>query len=197
MRLYYFVLITSFISGIYGFSFTSLGIKTRFNNIPFNYGLRHIHYPEHISDTHKLGAPLFRIDKVSPPTYYNGIPRINFNCSLMSFINMEVDMISRYRNRCEMIFSKNKNELFGLKITILPDLDDKDSHYLYIQAYFPETYLSELLMPFIGIFFQFSLIISKYEDIFLLYKNKNKNKIIHNENFNKYRKLIFTNKNLN
>ena len=54
---------------------------------------------------------------------------------------MKVDMISRYRNRCEMIFSKNKKELFGLKITILPDLDDKDSHYLYIQAY-----LSELLI---------------------------------------------------
>lgn len=192
MRLYYFVLITSFISGIYGFSFTSLGIKNKYNNIPFNYGLRHIHYPEHISDTHKLGAPLFRIDEVGPPIYYNNnIPRINFNCSLMSVVKMEVAMISRYRNRCEMIFSKDKNELFGLKITILPDLDDRNSHYLYIDAYFPETYLSELMMPFISIFFQFSFLISKYEDIFLLYKNKNKNKIIHNENFNKYRKLIF------
>jgi len=179
---------------INGFSFSSVGIKSKFNNIPFNYGLRHIHYPEHITDTHKLGAPLFRIIEVNEPTNYNNIPRITFNCSILHLINMEVDMISRYKNRCEMIFTKNEMAIFGLKITILPDLYDMKSHYLFIDAYFPKNHLLDLLMPFIGIFFKISLIINKYEDIFLLYKHRNicSN---YNENFNKYRKLVFTNRN--
>jgi hypothetical protein len=175
---------------INGFAFDSINIKTQFNNIPFNHGLRHLHMPEHISETHKLSVPLFAIKDVYKATYYNNIPTIEFKTLLLNSINFDVKMICKYTNRCEIIFYKSHITLFALQFTIIPNLYDKNSHFLYIKAYFPYFYLSILFKPLIYIAFYFILIISKYEDIFFLYLNKKSN-IIYNKNFNEYRKLIF------
>ena len=169
-------------------NFNSIELKTKFNDVSFRHGLKHIHTPEHVKYTPYIGAPLFNIHSVEKPTNYKNITRVNFTCSVMNMNKMTVIMHSEYSNRCEMNFFINNNyEFLTLHITILPDIDNKNNHYFILKVYL-NNFLS-LFYPIIKIFFQLSMFISTKEDLIFFF-NKNR-KIIYNNNLNEYRKLIF------
>ena len=174
------------------FTFNNLNsfqLKTKFTDVSFRQGLKHIHTPEHVKYTHYIGAPLFNIHTAQKPINYNNITSISFSCSVMNLNHMTVMMHSEYTNRCEMNFLIKNKEFITLQITILPDFENKNNHY-FILKIFLNDFLS-LFLPIIKIFFQLSMFISTNEDL-IFYFNK-KNKIIYNKNLNEYRKLILKN----
>jgi hypothetical protein len=95
-------------------------------------------------------------------------------------------MMSRYTNRCEIVFSIFNKNLLTLQITILPDLKDDKSHY-FIMKVLPLFNIG-FLRPLMLIFFQISMFISTKEDINRFF---NKNNVIPIKQFNDYRKLIY------
>ena len=190
----FFFFILSLINLNFSSSFTfnnlnSFELKTKFNDVSFRQGLKHIHTPEHVKYTHYIGAPLFNIHSVKKPMNYNNITSVSFNCSVMNLNKMTVMMHSKYINRCEMNFIINNDEFITLLITILPDFENENNHYFILKV-FVNDFLS-LFLPIVKIFFQLSMFISTNEDL-IFYFNK-KNKIIYNQNLNEYRKLIFLN----
>lgn len=190
MKLFLFLL---FLNHSYSFIINSnnyIELKTKFNGISFNKGVRHIHMPEHVKYTHLIGAPLFDIHSVSQPIHLNNITNIYFTCSVMNFNKMLVKMHTKYTNRCEINFYINNKEFITLLITIIPDLEDKNSHFFNLRIIPNEKLLS--FLSIIKVFFQISMFISTNEDKFLFFNNKNKIKYI--PNFNKYRKLVFSRK---
>jgi hypothetical protein len=189
-------------SFIYNYNQPSIQLRTKFNDISFRHGLKHIHTPEHVKYTHYFGAPFFNIHSVGKPTNLNNITSVKFKCSVMNLNKMTVIMHSQYTNRCEMNFyidndndndndnDRNQKEFITLQITILPDLNNKNNHYFFLRV-FLNDFLS-FFIPFVKIFFQLSMFISTKEDIIFFF-NKNRNsKIIYNEQLNEYRKLIYS-----
>lgn len=164
-------------------------LKTKFNDISFRQGLKHIHTPEHVKYTHYLGAPLFNIHSVQKPIKENNITSVIFTCSVMNLNHMTVFMHSRYTNRCEMNFFINNEEFITLQMTILPDFENKKNHYFILKVCTNDFLL--LFIPFLKIFFQLSMFVSTNEDL-IFYFNKN-NRIIYDKNLNEYRKLIYSN----
>ena len=85
------------------FTFNNLNsfeLKTKFNDVSFRQGLKHIHTPELVKYTHYIGAPLFNIHSVKKPMNYNNITSVSFNCSVMNLNKMTVMMHSKYINKC-------------------------------------------------------------------------------------------------
>ena len=168
----------------YGFSYGYIQLKTKFHNIPINQGIRHIHSIEHIGTTHLLGAPNFKIHSIQEPI--PNIPSINFTCSIMNLFHLDVMMMSRYTNRCELVFHLFNKDLLTLQITVLPDLRDDKSHY-FIMNVLPLINIG-FFRPLLLIFFQISMFISAKEDMNRFF---NKNNVIPIKQFNDYRKLIY------
>jgi hypothetical protein len=182
--MYFFIFLLMFLTNSYGFSYQHFQLKTRFPNIPINHGIRHIHSIEHIATTHLLGAPQFKIISIQEPN--PTIPSINFTCSIINLFHLDVMMMSRYTNRCEMVFTIFNKNLLTLQITVLPDLRDDKSHY-FIMNVLPLInigFFKSLLL----IFFQISMFISAKEDMIRFF---NKNNVIPIKQFNDYRKLIY------
>jgi len=51
----------------------------RYAGVPYDLGLRHIHSPEHVQSTHRLGVPLFKIHSASTPLQLtNGTAFVRF-----------------------------------------------------------------------------------------------------------------------
>lgn len=184
-----FILINSLIVITNAFNPPYIQLKSKINDMSLRHGLAHIHTPEHIKDTHIIGAPLFKIHNVYNPIYYNNVSSIYFTCSVINFEKMFVKMHSKYTNRCEMNFFIKNKEFITLQITVLPDLANSNNHYFILKGFINETLLP--LLPIIKIFFQISMFISVTED--KLFFN-NKNKISYNTKFNKYRRLVFSKK---
>jgi len=183
MTLIRYLFLLSVINNSYGFSYGYIQLKTKFNNIPINDGIRHIHSLEHISDTHKLGTPFFKIISVKEPN--PTIPSINFTCSIMNLYKIDVMTISKYTNRCEMTFYLLQKEFLTLQMTVIPDLQDDKSHYFFMK--FLPSFDMTFIKPILEIFLHISMFISKREDINYFF---HKNKINHLPKFNKYRKFI-------
>lgn len=185
MNLFRIVFFISCIFNCYGFQ-----IKTKINGVSFREGLRHIHTPEHISSTHFLTVPQFKIKKVSKPIYNNKIANIFFSCSTMNLYTITARMRSRYINRTDLRFYLNNNsdELITLILTILPDFNDKQSHYLILEVILCSDFF--VLEPLIKLIMEIMMIITIMEDKYLFIKNKD-NRLNYNENLNKYRKMVF------
>jgi len=185
MNLFRIIFFISFI-----FNCCCFQIKTRIDGVSFREGLRHIHTPEHISSTHYLTVPQFKINKVSKPIYNNKIANIFFSCSTMNLYTITARMRSRYINRTDLRFYLNNNseELITLILTILPDFNDKKSHYLILEVILNDDLI--ILEPLIKLMMEIIMIITIMEDKYLFIKNKN-NRLNYNENFNNYRKMVF------
>lgn len=183
----------SFINSSSSFTFNNMNsfvLKTKFDDVSFRHGLKHIHTPEHVKYTHYFGAPLFNIHTVDNPINYRNITCIHFKCSVMNLNKMNVIMHSEYTNRCEMNFCINNYEFVTLQITILPDFENKNSHYFILKV-FLNNYLT-FFNSIIKIFFQLSMFISTKEDLIFYFNNNMNNRIVYNKNLNKYRKLVFS-----
>jgi hypothetical protein len=89
----------------YSFSF-----RFKYPNVSPKVGCYHIHAPEHIATTHRLGAPKFTIDRVRPPliSATSGRRSIEFDCQTMN-VPMHVFMHRRSAYESELTFTRALN----------------------------------------------------------------------------------------
>ena len=92
-----------------------------FEHIPYAAGIQHIHSPEHMSATHRLGAQLFQIDRVDRPDLSQADrTSIAFVCSTPFIRGMRVRMFARQPNESNLLFFKDGRALYGVKLTVTP-----------------------------------------------------------------------------
>lgn len=91
-----------------------------FPSIPYTMAIRHIHSPEHISETHRLGAPFFSLDSVEAPEASGGRSSVRFNCSTLVTKNMRVRMFSSRPSESNLLFFRQGVALYGVKFTVVP-----------------------------------------------------------------------------
>ena len=102
-------------------SLSKLSLHFDFNRIPYAAGIQHIHSPEHISETHSLGAPFFKIESVDKPNLTSETKAsISFVCSTIFTKHMVVRMFSNQPNESNMLFFKDGRALYNVKFTITP-----------------------------------------------------------------------------
>ena len=102
-------------------SLSKVSFSFDFHRIPYAAGIQHIHSPEHIAETHRFGAPFFRIDSVSKPDLRSTEHvSITFTCSTLFIQAMRVRMFSRQPNESNLLFFKDGRALYGVKFTVIP-----------------------------------------------------------------------------
>ena len=107
---------------------TTFSLNFDFHRVPFAVGIRHIHSPEHVSETHRLGAPFFTIDSVDEPKNSS----ISFVCSTLITKCMRIRMFSRRPDESHLLFFKDGRALYGVKFTVVPI--DEVSHHLRLDV---------------------------------------------------------------
>jgi len=100
---------------------SKVSLSFDFNHIPYAAGIQHIHSPEHVSETHRLGAPFFKIESVDKPNL-NATDRtsIMFVCSTLFVKDMHVRMFSHQPNESNLLFFKDGRAVYGVKFTVIP-----------------------------------------------------------------------------
>ena len=102
-------------------SLSKVSLHFDFDRIPYAAGIQHIHSPEHISETHRLGAPFFKVESVDAPRLgSNKQASVSFVCSTLFIKNMQVRMFSNQPNESNMLFFKDRRALYGVKFTVIP-----------------------------------------------------------------------------
>jgi hypothetical protein len=102
-------------------SLSRISLSFDFDRIPYAAGIQHIHSPEHISGTHHLGAPFFKLDSVERPNL-NSTDRtsIRFVCSTLFIKDMHVRMFSHQPNESNLLFFKEGRAVYGVKFVVIP-----------------------------------------------------------------------------
>ena len=95
---------------------TTFSLSFDFHRVPYATGIRHIHSPEHVSETHRLGAPFFNIDSVDEPKNRS----ISFVCSTLVTKHMRIRMFSRRPDESHLLFFKDGRALYGVKLSVAP-----------------------------------------------------------------------------
>ena len=95
---------------------TTFSLSFDFHRVPYSAGIRHIHSPEHVSETHRLGAPFFTIDSVDEPKNRS----ISFVCSTLVTKHMRIRMFSRRPDESHLLFFKDGRALYGVRFTVAP-----------------------------------------------------------------------------
>jgi hypothetical protein len=92
-----------------------------FPRVPFEMGIHHIHSPEHISETHKLGAPFFKLMKVLPPKLGESKASITYFCSTLLLKNMFIRMYTNRPDQSNLLFFNSQGKaLYQVCLTVLP-----------------------------------------------------------------------------
>jgi hypothetical protein len=91
-----------------------------FANIPYAAGVHHIHSPEQIAETHRLGTPLFRIDSVEPPRIAADRSSISFVCSTVFARNVRVRMFTTQPSVSNLVFFKDNRALYSVRLSVVP-----------------------------------------------------------------------------
>lgn len=99
---------------------TKTSLYFDFDNIPYAAGIQHIHSPEHISETHRLGAPFFKLEEVRAPEFSDTRTSILFTCSTIFIKDMRVRMFARNPNESNLLFFKDGRALYGVKFHVMP-----------------------------------------------------------------------------
>ena len=95
-------------------------------------GIEHIHSPEHISETHKIGAPFFKLLKVLPPKLSASKASITYFCSTLLLKNMCIRMYTSRPEQSNLVFLNEQGKaLYQVCLTVLP-ADGFSSHRLKI-----------------------------------------------------------------
>ena len=74
-----------------------------FPNVPYAFGLRHIHTPEHIASTHRLGMPFYKVTDSTPPTTLRDFTFVQFKAGPCH----SVCMFTRTPNSSHMLFERD------------------------------------------------------------------------------------------
>lgn len=91
-----------------------------FRDIPYAAGVHHIHSPEQISETHRIGAPLFKIESIEPPRIAADKSSISFVCSTVFTQNVRVRMFASQPNVSNLIFFKDNRALYSVRLSVVP-----------------------------------------------------------------------------
>jgi hypothetical protein len=84
-------------------------------------GMIHIHSPEHISETHKLGAPFFKLMQVLPPKLSESKASISYFCSTLLFKNMHIRMYTNRPDQSNLLFFNSQGKaLYQVCLAVLP-----------------------------------------------------------------------------
>jgi len=83
----------------------TISFRFKYPTVSPQLGCYHIHAPEHIAQTHRLGAPRFVIDSVKPPRITPLRRSIEFDCRTMN-IPMHVFMHRRSAYESELVFTR-------------------------------------------------------------------------------------------
>lgn len=156
--------------------------KFDFPDIHINDGIKHIHFPEHIQQAHKYGAPFFNINKVYDPCK----KKINFDCETLGR-KFEVTQYSNSKYDSTLVFnihnSTNIYPFLILKFIVKP-YDNNRSHTLYINFIFWNT-LYYLFCPLLPLFVYTNSLEDKY-----FFTNNCDKLVVENKNFIKYREEV-------
>ena len=113
-------------------SVNKMSLSYYFPQVPYVMGIKHIHSPEHISETHKLGAPFFKLMKVLPPKFTESKASIKYFCSSLLVKNMYIRMFTNRPDQSNLIFFTPQGKaLFQVSFMVLPT-DGFSSHKLTI-----------------------------------------------------------------
>ncbi len=103
-----------------------------FPQVPFEMGITHIHSPEHISATHKLGVPFFKLIRVLPPKLSESKASITYFCSTLLMKNMFIRMYTNRPDQSNLLFFTSQGKaLCQVCLTVLPT-NGFNSHKLTI-----------------------------------------------------------------
>jgi len=99
-----------------------------FDHVPYADGVRHIHAPEHVATTHRLGAPFFRINDVQWPIIARSTRpadnknSIRFSCSTLVTKDMRIRMYTHQINESNLLFfdGDERRALYKARFTVTP-----------------------------------------------------------------------------
>ena len=99
-----------------------------FDNVPYMDGVRHIHSPEHVATTHRLGAPFFRMNNVDWPIIVRSTraeenkSSIRFSCSTLATRNMHIRMFTSRLDESNLLFfdGDERRALYKARFTVTP-----------------------------------------------------------------------------
>ena len=86
----------------------NISFRFKYPNVPPSLGCYHIHAPEHITTTHRIGAPGFVIESVKPPRISATRRSIEFDCRTLN-VPMHVFMHRRSEYASELVFTRRKD----------------------------------------------------------------------------------------
>jgi hypothetical protein len=125
-----------------------------FPRVPFEVGVAHIHSPEHISETHRLGAPFFRLDEVCAPKYGGSRASVTFFCSTLFMKRICVRMFTDQPNHSNLLFIDAQGRaLYRVRLVVVPT-QGFSSHQLVIEislftGWFPALVVAALMPIFL------------------------------------------------
>jgi len=159
----------------------------KFKGVSFRKGLNHIHSLEHVTTTHTLGVPLFKIKETTPPYMENGSVCLNATCSVLNLEPMKVIFKSKHANTNEVSFlhGKTSEKFLTIHLKVLPCIADPQSHFFRIQV-FPMFYVPTWLGK---LFMWITVFVSTNEDRLFYFSGKKKFQGI--DHCRKYRKMVF------
>ena len=106
---------------------TSASFVFEFDDVPYMDGVRHIHSPEHVATTHRLGAPFFRMQNVDWPiivrtTASENKSSIRFVCSTLATRKMHIRMFTSRLNESNLLFfdGDERRALYKARFTVTP-----------------------------------------------------------------------------
>ena len=101
---------------------TSASFVFDFAHVPYANGVRHIHMPEHVETTHRLGAPFFRLNTVDWPVLGEQRASIRFTCSTLVTHNMHIRMFTSAANESKLLFFDNdeRRALYMARFVVVP-----------------------------------------------------------------------------
>ena len=128
-----------------------ISLEYDFCKVPYETGIKHIHSPEHISQTHKFGAPFFKLVKVLPPKLSASKASITCFCSTLLLKNMYIRMYTYRADQSNLLFFNAQGKaLYQVCLTVLPT-EGFSSHRLNIEislfSRLIPSYVIEAVMP--------------------------------------------------
>lgn len=107
----------------------SISFRFKYPGVCPSVGCYHIHAPEHIATTHRLGAPGFVIDRVKPPKGAAARRSIEFDCRTLN-TPMRVFMHRRSAYDSELTFTLVTRPRPPLPLALAPVLAAHSAHLL-------------------------------------------------------------------
>ena len=112
-------------------SLRSFHYSVDFPRVPYHMGLRHIHTPEHVATTHRLGMPFYRVTNSTKPMQHGDVTCVEFSAGPCH----RVCMFTQDPSRSYMVFSDAEGELRATVCMWVRPLDKGHSLGVLVTVY--------------------------------------------------------------